>query len=73
MCLESIKNDQETSVAGMKEVMEGFGVDNVREVREEQILRALNAILDSCSPLKPLETNTEHTPTPTHPPRTSLK
>jgi len=47
MCLESIKNDQETSVAGMKEVMEGFGVDNVREVREEQILRALNAILKS--------------------------
>lgn len=47
MCLESIKNDQETSVAWMKEVMEGFGVDNVREVREEQILRALNAILKS--------------------------
>ena len=47
MCLESINNDQETSVAGMKEVMEGFGVDNVREVREEQILRALNAILKS--------------------------
>lgn len=34
-------------MAGMKEVMEGFGVDNVREVREEQILRALNAILKS--------------------------
>lgn len=47
MCLESIKNDQETSVAGMKEVMEGFGVDNVREVREGQILRALKAILKS--------------------------
>ena len=40
MCLESIKNDQETSVAGMKEVTKGFGVDNVREVREGQILRA---------------------------------
>lgn len=45
MCLESIKNDQETSVAGMKEVTKGFGVDNVREVREGQILRAFKAIL----------------------------
>ena len=47
MCLESIKNDQETSVAGMKEVTKGFGVDNVREVREGQILRAFKAILKS--------------------------
>ena len=47
MCLESIKNDQETSVAGMKEMTEGFGVDTVREVREGQILRALKAILKS--------------------------
>jgi len=36
---------QGTKLGG--EVMEGFGVDNVREVREEQILRALNAILKS--------------------------
>lgn len=33
MHLESLKNDQETSVAGMKEVTEGFVGDHVREVR----------------------------------------
>lgn len=33
MWLESLKNNQETNVAGMEEVTEGFEGDNVKETR----------------------------------------